>query len=99
MIHTMANETLIPVNLVVADRTFRLRIKPEEEQGIRQKMKEVNEKIVEFKTAFAGKDLQDYISMCLIWYATQSATAPSEEIPEDLLKRLENIESLIDGVL
>lgn len=95
----MPSENLIPINLVVADRTYRLRIKPEEEQAIRQKMKEVNAKIVEFKTAFAGKDLQDYISMCLIWYATQSATGAPEELPEELGKRLEMLESQIDRAL
>ena len=94
----MAAEELIPINLVVADRTYRLRIRPSEEQAIRQRMKEVNEKIVEFKTAFAGKDLQDYISMCLIWYATQSATE-QEQLPEDIGRRLEALESRIDDVL
>ena len=54
--------------------------------------------IVEFKTAFAGKDLQDYISMCLIWYATQSATA-APELPEDAEHRLESLESRIDEML
>jgi cell division protein ZapA len=95
----MPAENLIPINLVVADRTFRLRIRPEEEQAIRQKMKEVNEKIVEFKTGFAGKDLQDYISMCLIWYATQSATNPENGVPDDINKRLEILESQIDQAL
>lgn len=95
----MATENLIPVNLVVADRTFRLRIRSDEEEAIRLKMKEVNEKILELKTGFAGKDLQDYISMCLIWYATQSATAPSEQVPDDLNDRLRNIESQIDRML
>lgn len=96
---TMATENLIPINLVVADRTFRLRIRPEEEQEIRRKMKEVNEKILEFKTAFAGKDLQDYISMCLIWYATQSQGASGEGIPDDLTKRLSEIELQLDKAL
>lgn len=95
----MPTENLIPVNLVVADRTYRLRIRADEEQAIRQKMKEVNEKIVEFKTSFAGKDLQDYISMSLIWYATQSATAPAEEIPEDINQRLRMLEDRIDEAL
>lgn len=95
----MPTENLIPVNLVVADRTYRLRIRAEEEQAIRLKMKEVNEKIVEFKTGFAGKDLQDYISMSLIWYATQSTTAPAVEIPEDTVQRLEALEKEIDKAL
>lgn len=95
----MSTENLIPVNLVVADRTFRLRIRAEEEEAIRSKMKELNEKIVELKTAFAGKDLQDYISMCLIWYATQSATTPAIQIPEDMEERLKSLESQIDQML
>lgn len=95
----MAEEKLIPINLVVADRTFRLRIRPEEEQAIRMKMKEVNAKILELKAAFAGKDIQDYISMCLIWYATQSATEPAAHLPEDLNERLGKLESRIDEIL
>lgn len=94
----MPEEQLIPVNIVVADRTYRLRIKPGEEEDIRKVMKEVNAKIVEFKTAYAGKDLQDFISMCLIWYATQSVTAKpglSEEVQEFLL----NMEVRMDEVL
>jgi cell division protein ZapA len=94
----MATEDLIPINLVVADRTYRLRIRPGEEQAIRQRMKEVNEKVVEFKTAFAGKDLQDYISMCLIWYATQSVTQ-QEQLPEDMGRRLEQLEARMDEAL
>jgi cell division protein ZapA len=94
----MATEELIPINLVVADRTYRLRIRPGEEQAIRQRMKEVNEKVVEFKTAFAGKDLQDYISMCLIWYATQSVTQ-QEQLPEDMGRRLEQLEARMDEAL
>lgn len=95
----MSTDNLIPVNLVVADRTFRLRIRQDEEQAIRSRMKEVNEKIIEFKTAFAGKDLQDYISMCLIWYATQSATAPDPALPDDILERLTEIETQLDKAL
>ncbi len=94
----MPNDTLIPVNIVVADRTYRLRIKPEEEENIRKTMKEVNDKIVELKTAYAGKDLQDYISMCLIWYATQPVTAGAS-LPEDFQQRMESIHALLDEAL
>ena len=31
----------------------------------------MNEKIVDYKTNFAGKDMQDYVSMVLLWYATE----------------------------
>lgn len=94
----MPAEELIPINLIVADRTYRLRIKPEEEEAIRKTMKEVNARIVEFKTSYAGKDIQDYIAMCLIWYATQSATA-SNEAPEELQGFLKKMEAEMDEAL
>jgi hypothetical protein len=31
----------------------------------------INDKITEFKTNFAGKDMQDYVSMALLWFATE----------------------------
>ena len=94
----MPEEQLIPVNIVVGDRTYRLRIKAEEEEPIRKVMKEVNAKIVEFKTSFAGKDLQDYISMCLIWYASQGATQNSGP-PEDVARFLQKLDQQMDQAL
>ena len=64
------------------DRTYRIRIQPEDEEAVRKTVKDINEKIIEFKTQFAGKDMQDYIAMVLIWLATeQPATALSTRNP------------------
>ena len=49
---------LIPVNVVIADRSYRLRIHPKDEEVLRKTIKTINEKIVEFRTQFAGKDMQ-----------------------------------------
>ena len=96
------DDKLIPVNVVIADRSYRLKIRVEEEEGVRRSMKEVNDKILEFKTAYAGKDIQDYIAMVLIMYATQptspSAGATTVTDPE-ADNRLRNMESLLDEVL
>jgi cell division protein ZapA (FtsZ GTPase activity inhibitor) len=64
---------LIPINIVIADRTYRIRTSPSDEEIIRKTVNMINDKIIEFKTQFAGKDMQDYISMVIIWYATQNA--------------------------
>lgn len=65
-------EELIPVNIVIGDRTYRIKTEPKDEETIRKTLKIINDKIIEFKTQFAGKDMQDYIAMVVIWYATQS---------------------------
>ena len=57
------SDQLIPLNILIGDRTYRIKSLPQDEQVIRQTLKTINEKILEFKTQFAGKDMQDYIAM------------------------------------
>lgn len=95
-------EQLIPVNIVVSDRSYRIKIKPEEEAEVRRIMKEVNEKIVDFKTAYAGKDLQDYIAMALIMYATHPVTSGGKDQASTapfLQEKLEKLEEIINQAL
>ena len=82
---------LIPLNIVIADRTYRIKTQPEDEEVIRKTLKIINDKIIEFKIQFAGKDMQDYIAMVIIWYATQAtadtnSTADQQELAEGLNK-------------
>ncbi|HEY0355064.1 MAG TPA: cell division protein ZapA, partial [Flavisolibacter sp.] len=74
---------LIPLNLVVGDRTYRIRIKPSDEEVVRKTAKTINDKILEFKTNFAGKDMQDYIAMVLVWFATEQNAAISNQVNMD----------------
>ncbi len=93
-------EELIPINILIADRTYRIRTSPEDEEVVRKTVKLINDKIIEFKTQFSGKDMQDYIAMVIIWYATQSINNPqSTSIMEQVTARLEKIEAEIDKAL
>lgn len=93
-------QELIPINILIGDRTYRIKINPADEETVRSTLKTINEKVIEFKTQFAGKDMQDYIAMVLIWYATQpqSATA-SLNIEKELADALLKMEQHIDKVL
>lgn len=88
--------TLIPVNIVIGDRTYRIKTSPEDEESIRKTVKIINDKIIEFKTQFAGKDIQDYIAMVLIWYATQSVGDKGALINKEIADALLKIEGLLD---
>ena len=91
---------LIPLNLVVGDRTYRIRIKPSDEEVVRKTAKTINDKILEFKTNFAGKDMQDYIAMVLVWFATEQNAAISNQVNMDNVSgRLQTLEKMIDGVI
>lgn len=94
------SEELIPLNLVIGDRTYRVRLKPSDEEVVRKTVKTINDKIVEFKTLFAGKDIQDYIAMVLIWFATeQNASVRNQLNIEHVSDRLQTLEKMIDTAL
>ncbi len=69
---------LIPININIADRTYRIKTLPADEEVIRSTVKLINDKIIEFKNLYAGKDMQDYLAMAVIWIATslQAGNAP-----------------------
>jgi cell division protein ZapA len=67
------SEDLMPINVWLAGRSYRLRIKPEEESAVRKSIKLADEKIAEMRTIYAGKDEQDFMAMCLLSYAADTA--------------------------
>lgn len=84
-------ETLIPINVLIGDRTYRVKVDPKDEEAVRRTLKQINEKVIEFKTQFAGKDMQDYIAMVILWFATQQSNNGSETQTADALVKLENL--------
>ena len=93
----MADE-LIPINIVIGDRTYRIKSLAKDEGVIRNSVKTINDKIVEFKTQFAGKDMQDYIAMVLIWLATEQQARGSADIQQETLtEKLSLIEKMLDS--
>ena len=92
-------QDLIPINIVIGDRTYRIKASPTDEETVRRTLKTINDKIIEFKTQFAGKDMQDYVSMVLIWYATESAVEANPSINEEVATALLRMEEQLDSVL
>jgi len=87
----LENENLIPVNITIADRSYRVKITPKEEEAVRKTAHMINQKMVEFKNTYAGKDMQDYISMVLLWFAHEQQQTGQN------LYELESIQNQIDG--
>jgi len=91
---------LIPVTILIADRTYRLKIHPKDEEMLRKTVKTINEKIIEYKTQFAGKDMQDYVSMVLLWFATEQNTTTAQQMEKDAITdQLDSIERMLENQL
>jgi cell division protein ZapA len=102
---------LIPISALIGDRTYRIKVEPQHEAQVRQTLQSINDKILEFKKQFAGKDMQDYIAMTLLWFATQpralntaspaTPTPSAEEVAhtQELREELALLEELLDKAL
>ena len=91
---------LIPINIIVADRSYRLKIEPDDEEMVRKTLKTINEKIIDYKTNFAGKDMQDYVSMVLLWFATEQQKPSEQQVStSDNNDKLRRLEELLDRAL
>lgn len=91
---------MIPVNITIADRTYRVRIAPKDEEAVRKTAALINQKMVEFKNLYAGKDMQDYISMVLLWFTTeQQSNGQNLYELENLQNQIENLTASIEKVV
>ncbi|MBM3915542.1 MAG: cell division protein ZapA [Sphingomonadales bacterium] len=106
------SEELIPIAAQVGDRTYRIKVEPKNEAVVQRTLQQIQKKLMEFKTNYAGKDMQDYLAMTMLWYATQPpapaptpVAAPATTPPdtrslvedESLLHELQRLEQLLDA--
>jgi len=93
-------QELMAINVVIGDRTYRIKIQPQDEEVVRRTLKTINDKIIEYKTQFAGRDMQDYIAMVVLWYATQPSAETGLSTPNPaVLDALTRMEQQLDKAL
>lgn len=92
-------QNLIPINLVIGDRTYRIKVKTEDEEMVRKTTKQVNEQLVRFKTEYPGKDMQDYITMVLLWFVSEQNEKPIVDPSQEINYLLEKIERAVNKTL
>jgi len=92
-------QNLIPINIVIGDRTYRIKIEASEEEAVRKMAKKLNDQIADYKSQYAGKDMQDYLAMVLLSFVSeQQQSAPSSKT-ETLNIDFQSLEQLLDKAL
>jgi cell division protein ZapA len=88
---------LIPINVIVAGRSYRLRVTREDEGFVRKAVKRANDQIAELRRTYAGKDDQDFVTMCLLMYATdKSGNSANAVVEEEIDGLIEQIDKALD---
>ena len=96
----MDNKDLININLLIADRPYPLKIKPEEEEMVRKVAKEINEKVKQFQYQYAAKDKQDYLAMCALMLGVEKASTAANKVNSgsEVKQVLDDIENVLSSL-
>ena len=91
-------DKLIPINVWLAGRSYRIRINASEEEAVRRAVKQADNQIAELRNNYAGKDDQDFVAMCLLMYAANSATegGTSPLIQQEISSLLSKVDKALE---
>lgn len=64
-------EDTLKIKVNIANRSYPLTIKREEEEKIRKAVKQINESVKRFEERYAVQDKQDVLAMCALQMASQ----------------------------
>jgi hypothetical protein len=94
-------QELMTINVVIGDRSYRIKIEPRDEEVVRRTLRTINDKFIEYKTQFAGRDIQDYLAMVLLWYATQASSGGDRAgtLSAATMEALSRMEQQLDKVI
>ena len=95
----MSEENTMPINVWLLGRSYKLLIKPQEEEIIRKAIKIANDKINRLRVAYSGKDEQDILAIMLVEYAANTAIEIKDNplITEEIDRVVAKIDAVLEG--
>jgi len=95
----MEGQDTINITVLIAGRTYPLKIKASDEVAIRKIVKEINEKINRFQLTYSKKDKQDCLSMALLTYAVDLHKNRKSSDQSVLTSKIHQLDELLDHLL
>jgi len=97
----MSQQERVHREVVIANRTYPLKIFKQDEDKILSIVKSVNHRIEQLKSAYDAKDNQDYLAMCILQlYAQQNGQNTASPVPDISIEpEIEKIEGLLNTAL
>ena len=90
----------LKIKVIVANRTYPLTIKREDEEQVRKAVKMIEERLKVYENSFAARDTQDLLSMCLLEMSVKVLTDEQKvKVDSSYEEQLQKLESLIDEQL
>lgn len=93
----MSESDEIRINILVADRNYRLTIDKADEAKVRRAADMINERVKEYRSVYTDKDYLSLVSMACIQFATSVVKYEDDSAFKDqyLDKQLDTIDALL----
>ena len=85
----------LSININIADRLYPLRVDRKEEEDIRKAAKIINEKVVQYKQKYTGKDVQDCLAMATLQFVIQKSDSEKQIEYSPVLEELERMNDFL----
>ena len=91
----------IAINIVIADRSYKLTVTRADEEKVRKAAALINDRVKSYSRHYSFKDMQDLLSMTALQFATSSVKYESELAYRDqnLEQKLNDLDSLLSEQL
>ncbi len=90
----------LSIRVNVADRYYPLKVERENEEKIRKAARMINEKVLQYKQRYTGKDVQDFLAMAALQYVIklteQEDRLESDYVPEAIQELIHKIDSALE---
>lgn len=89
------------MQVMIAGRTYPLKVKEQDMEPIKQVVDEINDKIKDFQLTYINKDKQDCLAMALLTYAVElhKVRRSDHNTPQQISRKVDHLESLIENIL
>ncbi len=89
----------LSIKVVIANRTYPLKINRADEENVRRAASVINEKVSEYEQNFAVRDKQDLLAMCALHMATESLNVVSGDLKDELNGKITSIDNMLGAYL
>lgn len=81
----------LSIRVNIADRYYPLKIEKEDEEKIRKAAKLINDKVFQYKTKYADKDIQDFLAMAALQFVIRLIEMEEKQEGISLLQKLQKL--------
>lgn len=89
----------LSIRVNIADRYYPLKIEKEDEEKIRKAAKLINDKVFQYKTKYADKDIQDFLAMAALQFVIRLIEMEEKQEGTSLLQKLQRLNDELEVIV